>query len=125
MATWIRNGTAYPSAIDADVTGTLELTNGTAPGDFDADAVSSVQVEGTVQIQSGTFQADGAEFHTVYHQFDLTLNGNGTVVASFDGADGTLNNATSSTAVNETDFSMMLFSALIKAFVSSSPSWTL
>ena len=49
MATWVRAGTGTaPSASGANLTGTYQLDNATAPADFDPDAVSSVRFQWTL-----------------------------------------------------------------------------
>jgi hypothetical protein len=110
VATWTRNGSGtFPNATDLDVTGTLELDNGTVPGDWDGAAVNSVRIQFTLAILSGSFQSGGAEKHDVYGAADLTLNGNGTTIASVDGADGILDDGTnggSTVATDETDSSI-------------------
>ncbi len=90
MATWVRNASNYPSGFNADVLGTIELDNATAPGDFDPDAVNSVRIQMRVQIASGSFQSGGAEFHDVWNHALLTLNGNGTTVSDNNDTDGRL-----------------------------------
>ncbi len=49
MATWVRSGTGTaPTSTDAVLTGRYALDNGTAPGDFDAAGVTSVQIAYTI-----------------------------------------------------------------------------
>ena len=49
MATWTRSGTGTaPSSSGANLTGTYQLDNATAPADFDPDAVSSVRFQWTI-----------------------------------------------------------------------------
>jgi hypothetical protein len=105
MATWVRSGTGtYPSATDSDVTGTMELDNGTAPGDFDPDGVNSVRIQYDMEVTSGTFTSP--EDHTVLRAVELTLNGVGTALASVDGADTDLDNGTTPISTDETDSSI-------------------
>jgi hypothetical protein len=105
MATWVRSGTGtYPSGTDTDVLGTMELDNGTAPADFDPDGVNSVRIQYDMQVVSGTFVAP--EDHTVLRAVELTLNGVGTAMASVDGADTDLDNATTPISTDETDSSI-------------------
>lgn len=102
MATWVRalTGTA-PTGTNADVTGTAELDNATAPANFDPDAVNSVRVQMTVSIISGTFASP--ENHTVFHDWNLTLNGNSTALASGNGANGSVSATVSSSSSDVTD----------------------
>jgi hypothetical protein len=105
MATWVRNGTGtLPSAIDTNMTGTVELDNATAPGDFDPAAVNSVRIQYRTQIQSGSFTSP--EDHTVLRTVDLTLNGVGLTIAEIGGANTDLDNATDPVDTDETDSSV-------------------
>ena len=92
MPTWVRNDTGtLPSATDVNLTGTVELGNATVPGDFDADAVNSVRIQVTIGILSGTFATGtGADVHDIPFTVDLTLDGDGTSVASIDDTDAAL-----------------------------------
>lgn len=104
MATWVRTLTGVvPQATDGDVTGTIELDNATAPGDFDPDAVNSVRFQSTTQRQAGTWDDDS---HTVWNEIQLTLNGNGSVLASVNGANDTLQSGTDSVSEDATDSSI-------------------
>jgi hypothetical protein len=98
MATWVRSGTGTaPSVTDGDLTGTYELDNATAPGDFDPTAVTSVQIQYT--ITGSGFAGDTWDD---LRRAALTLNGAGAELAQVDGTDNTgLGNEGSST--NETD----------------------
>ena len=105
MATWVRNGTGTaPSATDADLTGTYELDNATAPGDFDVDAVNSVRFQYRVEIVSGTFASP--EDHTVLRTVDLTLNGVGTAIAEIGGSNVDLDNGSDPIDTDLTDSSV-------------------
>ncbi len=49
MATWVRQGTGTaPSSTGADLTGTYNLDNGTAPPDFDPSDINSVRIQYTI-----------------------------------------------------------------------------
>lgn len=102
MATWVRNLSGTAQATDADLTGNLTLTNGTAPGDFAPDAVNFVRVELTVSIVSGTFESGGGEFHTVYHSWDLVSSG-AVSLATGDGTDGILDDGTNGGSTTSSD----------------------
>jgi len=107
MATWVRSGTGtYPSGTNADVLGTMELDNGTAPGDFDAGGVNSVRIQYDMRVVSGTFTAP--EDHLVLRGVELTLNGVGSVLATVNGTDTALNNGTTPISTDETDSSPSL-----------------
>lgn len=97
--TWVRNGTGtLPSGTNADVTGTIELDNGTAPFGFDPTNINSVRIEYRMEIGSGSFTAP--EHHIVLKAVLLTLNGNGSTMASVDGTNETI---TVSTFFRDTD----------------------
>ena len=103
MATWVRNGTgSYPTATNLDVSGTMELDNGTAPGDFDPDGVNSVRIQYDMEVTSGLFTSP--EDHTVLRNVELTLNGVGTALATIDGADTDI--SVSNISTDETDSSI-------------------
>ena len=103
MATWTRNGTGTaPSASGVNVTGTYELDNATAPGDFDPDAVNSVRIQWTA---SATFPGDGDDTWTIT-AIALTLNGNGTHLADVTPSSTALNSGNTSQANDETDSSI-------------------
>ena len=98
MATWVRLGTGTaPSSTDANLTGTYELDNGTAPGDFDETAVNSVRIEFTI---TGTSFVDDT-WNNPQNAW-LTLNGQGSSIAIVSGTgDNGLGNVASDT--DETD----------------------
>lgn len=102
MATWVRNLSGTIQATDADLVGNASLTNATAPAGFDPDAVNSVQVQLTVAVVSGTFEAGGGEFHTVYHQWDLVSSG-ATSLATGNGTDGILDDGTNGGSTSSSD----------------------
>ena len=83
MATWVRNGTGTaPTSTNADLAGTYELDNGTAPGDFDPAAVNSVRFEYRIQ---GVGTGDDDDTWDDLRLADLTLDGDGTQLANIDG----------------------------------------
>ncbi len=98
MATWVRNGTGTaPSTTDANLIGTYELDNATAPGDFDPAAVNSVRIE--YRITGASFVDDTWQNAA---RALLTLNGVGTTLATVDGNNqGGLGNEF--TDIDETD----------------------
>ncbi|MDX1450442.1 MAG: hypothetical protein R3246_15440, partial [Acidimicrobiia bacterium] len=103
MATWVRNLSSGPSASDADVAGTVELDNGTAPGDFDPDAVNSVRIQMTFGVSAGTLSDDT---HTAHRAAALTLDGDGTDLANVDAGDATIDSGTTSVSLDLTDSSI-------------------
>ena len=100
MATWVRTGSTLTGSANSDVTGTIELGNGTAPADFDPDAVNSVRIQFTEEYASGTFDNDTFSAHQAA---DLTLDGAGSVLASVDATDQTINDSADTFPVDLTD----------------------
>lgn len=104
MAIWIRNSSgSLPTATNSDLNGTIELDNGTAPIGFDPANVNSVRIQHRIHIGSGTFS--GSENHTVLRTGDLTLNGNGSTIATINGSNATLDNGSGPIDTDETDSS--------------------
>ena len=108
MATWVRNGTGTaPSVEDGDLTGTYELDNGTAPSDFDPDAVNSVRIQWTIAITAGTLVDDSWSGIPSTHNVALTLNGNGTQLSEHFAQNGNvIDSGTSSMSSDSTDSSI-------------------
>ena len=102
MATWIRSALGLQlSATDAGVTGSITLGNGTAPGDFDPAAVTSVRIQFSEEHTSGTFDNDT---YTAHQAAMLTYNGvTSGELATVDEADETIDVFGESFAVNSTD----------------------
>jgi hypothetical protein len=101
MATWVRAGTGTPpSATNADLVGTYELDNATAPGDFDPAAVTSVRFQWTI-AKTGTYTSpEDQTFNAVAR---LTTDAVGTDLASVDGTNTTIDNANPSRSADLTD----------------------
>ena len=105
MATWVRNGTGtLPSNTDGHLTGTIELDNGTVPGDWDGTAVNSVRIQYRTEIGSGSFTSP--EDHTVLRTVELTFNGVGTAIASISGTPVDLDGGSDPVDTDETDSSI-------------------
>lgn len=107
MPTWVRNDTGtLPTVTNGNLVGTIELDNATAPGDFDPDAVNSVRIEWTIDILSGSFVSP--ERQTVRDTCALTLNGDGTEVATPVDPGGVvdLNSSVSTVSMDGTDSSI-------------------
>jgi hypothetical protein len=105
MATWVRNQLTAntPNATDNDVVGTVELDNATAPGDFDPDGVNSVRIQTTMAVVSGTIVDDA---WTITHEHELTLDGDGTAIASVNSTNQTLDVGTQTRSSDATDSSI-------------------
>lgn len=101
MATWTKTFN-QATATDANLAGPLTIaTGGTAPGDFDPAAVNSVRFLFTVGYSSGTFNDDTWTVHGAA-SFGYSSGGY-QELASVDGADNTINDATDDFAYDITD----------------------
>jgi hypothetical protein len=100
MATWIRSLSAnLNGSANTDLTGSPDVDNDTAPGDFDPANVNSVRFQWTVDVLSGTFVDDSYQTDDVI----LEVSPGGTQLAKTVGEIGTLQSGTTSVSFDDTD----------------------